>query len=95
MIDQDFPLRSTGEAVPDGIYDLQAKSGWLGLGLSADSPCFAAACLAAWRATVRNCRYPRARQLPVLADSGASNRYRPRARNLEFAGGPSSTAVAL
>lgn len=79
VFDHDFPSSATGKAVPYGIYDLQAKTGWVGLGLSSDTPCFAVDCLAAWWAATGSRRYPGATQLLLLADSGGSNGYHPRA----------------
>lgn len=79
VFDHDFPSWATGKAVPYGIYDLQANSGWVGLGLSSDTPCFAVDCLATWWAADGSQRYPGATQLLLLADSGGSNGYRPRA----------------
>ncbi|MDE0126927.1 MAG: ISAzo13 family transposase [Bryobacterales bacterium] len=79
VFDHDFPSSATGKAVPYGIYDLQANTGWVGLGLSSDTPCFAVDCLAAWWAATASRRYPGATQLLLLADSGGSNGYRPRA----------------
>ena len=79
VFDHDFPSWATGKAVPYGIYDLRANTGWVGLGLSSDTPCFAVDCLAAWWAAEGSQRYPGATQLLLLADSGGSNGYRPRA----------------
>ena len=79
VFDHDFPSWASGKAVPYGIYDLHANLGWVGLGLSADSPCFAVDCLAAWWAGEGCQRYPDASQLLLLADSGGSNGSAPRA----------------
>ncbi len=79
VFDHDYPSWATGQAVPYGIYDLQANTGWVGLGLSHDTPYFAVDCLAAWWVAEGRQRYPGAGQLLVCADSGGSNGIHPHA----------------
>ena len=71
VFDHDFPSWASGKAVPYGIYDLRANLGWVGLGLSSDTPCFAVDCLVAWWLAQGRQRYPEASQLQLLADNGA------------------------
>ena len=49
VFDHEFPSRATGKATTIAIFDLQANTGWVGLGLSRDSPYFAVDCIEAWR----------------------------------------------
>ena len=73
VFDHDFPSWALGKATPYGIYDLQANTGWVGLGLSHDTPHFAVDCIEAWWSCDGRQRYPGATQLLVFADSGGSN----------------------
>lgn len=79
VFDHDFPSWASDKAVPYGIYDLLANTGWIGLGLSSDTPAFAVDCLEAWWVAEGRLRYPDASELTVLADSGGSNGISPRA----------------
>jgi len=79
VFDHDFPSWASGKAVPYGIYDLRANLGWVGLGLSSDTPCFAVDCLVSWWLSEGRQRYPEASQLQLLADNGGSNGSSPRA----------------
>ena len=47
VLDHEFSSRATGRATRIGIYDLQANTGWVGLGLSRDTPYFAVDCIEA------------------------------------------------
>lgn len=79
VLDHDFRSLADGLAVPYGIYDLQANRGTVYVGESADTPQFAADCVARWWRSEGRQRYPRADRLLILADGGGSNGYRPRA----------------
>ena len=79
MFDHAFPSRASGKAAPYGIYDLKAHAGWVGLGLSSDTPAFAVDGIEAGRVAEGRARYPGATRLLVLADSGGSNGISPRA----------------
>ena len=79
VFDHDFPSWASGKAAPYGIYDLKAHAGWVGLGLSSDTPAFAVDCIEAWWVAEGRARYPGATRLLVLADSGGSNGISPRA----------------
>jgi hypothetical protein len=75
----DFRQDALGRAVPYGIYDLHRNRGAVYVGESADTPRFAVdAIVARWRAEGQ-AAYPEAEELLVLADSGGSNGYQPRA----------------
>ena len=66
-------------AIPYGVYDLQANTGTVFVGTSADTPAFAVDCIEKWWRTEGRKRYPEAATLQILADSGGSNGCRPRA----------------
>ena len=74
----DFPSDATAKAVPYGVYDPVAHHGAVYVGLSHDTPDFAVTAIAQWWRQIGRRRYPGARRLLILADSGGSNGYRPR-----------------
>jgi Rhodopirellula transposase DDE domain len=71
--DHDFRTDSIGVAIPYGIYDLLANRGSIFVGISHDTPCFAARSIARWWSREGISRYPHASQLLILADTGGSN----------------------
>jgi hypothetical protein len=71
--DHDFPSLASGIAIPYGVYDLAANRACVSVGVSHDTSAFAAASIARWWTTDGITRYPGARRLLVLADSGGSN----------------------
>jgi Rhodopirellula transposase DDE domain len=77
--DHDFRSDSTGVAIFYGIYDLLANRGSIVVGVSHDTPTFAAHPIAHWWRQEGSLRYPRSRQLLILSDTGGSNGYRCRA----------------
>jgi hypothetical protein len=81
----DFPDPQLGKAIPYGIYDLAANTGWVGVGTDHDTAAFAVACLRRWWDAVGRAGYPRSRRLLITADAGGSNGYRTRAWKSELA----------
>jgi Rhodopirellula transposase DDE domain len=77
--DHDFRSDSSGVAIPYGIYDLLANRGSVVVGVSHDTPTFAAHAIAHWWRQEGLLRYPHSRQLLILSDTGGSNGYRCRA----------------
>lgn len=75
--DHDFASQATGKVAPFGIYDGQINEGYLFLGQSADTPDFAADCVYEYVKAYVPKRYPKAREMLILCDSGGSNGYRP------------------
>ena len=71
--DHDFRSDAIGVAIPYGIYDLLANRGAVFVGVSHDTPCFAAHSIAQWWRREGADRHARARQLLILADNGGSN----------------------
>ncbi len=71
--DHDFRTDSIGIAIPYGIYDLLANRGSIFVGISHDTPSFAARSLARWWSREGLCRYPKSNRLLILADTGGSN----------------------
>jgi hypothetical protein len=82
--DHDFRSDATGIAIPYGIYDVLANRGSVVVGVSHDTPAFAAHAIAHWWDQEGSLRYPRSRQLLILGDTGGSNGYRCRAWKTEL-----------
>ena len=74
----DFPEKQAPKAVPYGVYDLGANTGWVSVGTDADTADFAIASLRRWWEGEGRERYSSARRLLVTADAGGSNGYRVR-----------------
>ena len=75
----DFPEKDAQKAVPYGIYDLAADTGWVSVGCDGDTAAFAVATLRRWWDGEGRHRYPGATRLLITADAGGSNGYRVRA----------------
>jgi transposase len=81
----DFPDSDLGKAVPYGIYDLTADTGWVNVGTDHDTAAFAVESIRRWWNTAGRTSYPAARRLLITADAGGSNGYRTRAWKAELA----------
>ena len=66
-----------GVAIPQGIYDLKKKRGYLPLGTSHDTSELGLDCLRSWWQTQGQWDYPEAKSVLVLCDGGGSNACRP------------------
>src|SRR6516225_68866 len=80
----DFLIKELGRAVPYGIYDLAANSGWVSVGVDHDTAAFAINSIRQWWLTVGRARYPEATRLLITADGGGSNGSRVRLRKREL-----------
>ncbi|MEU9048714.1 MULTISPECIES: ISAzo13 family transposase, partial [unclassified Kitasatospora] len=74
----DFPDRELGKAIPYGIYDLGANSGWVRVGTDHDTAAFAVESIRRWWHGQGHSDYPGATRLLITADAGGSNGYRTR-----------------
>jgi transposase len=75
----DFPGDSTGSAIPYGVYDVTANTGWVNVGTDHDTAAFAVESIRRWWDAAGRGEYPAARRLLITADAGGSNGYRTRA----------------
>ncbi len=91
----DFPDQDLGKAIPYGIYDVSANTGWVSVGVDHDTSAFAVATLRRWWQTIGTQRYPDADRLLVCADGGGSNGYRIRAWKIELAKLAAETGLAI
>jgi Rhodopirellula transposase DDE domain len=91
----DFPDKELGKAIPYGIYDVSANTGWVSVGTDHDTSAFAVATLRRWWDTVGKSRYPDAEKLLICADGGGSNGSRVRAWKVELARFAAETGVEV
>jgi hypothetical protein len=80
----DFVHRELGRAIPYGVYDLQANTGWVSVGIDHDTAAFAVASIGHWWRAMGRRAYPRARRLLITADAGGSNGARVRLWKVEL-----------
>ena len=80
----DFADQELGKAVPYGIYDLTANTGWVNVGTTT-TPARSPSPRSAPGGTARQAAYPHARRPLITADSGGSNGSRLRLRKTELA----------
>ena len=71
--DHDFLSDAIGQAVPYGVYDMEANCGAVFVGDSKDTAEFAVDSIEAWWLTVGDDRYDGVKELTILADGGGSN----------------------
>ena len=91
----DFADKELGKAIPYGIYDVSANTGWVSVGTDHDTSAFAVATLRRWWDTIGKARYPHAEKLLICADGGGSNGYRVRAWKIELARLAAETGLVI
>jgi hypothetical protein len=69
----DFIIPELGKAVPYGVYDIAANTGWVNLGVNHDTAAFAVESIRRWWHELGAARYPAATRLLITADCGGSN----------------------
>jgi transposase len=69
----DFAKKDLGKAIPYGIYDQTANTGWVSVGVDHDTAEFAVETLRRWWRKMGDQVYPRAKRLLITADGGGSN----------------------
>jgi transposase len=80
----DFVQPELGRAIPYGVYDLGANTGWVSVGIDHDTAAFAVASIRRWWQAMGRRAYPRARRLLITADAGGSNGARLRLWKVEL-----------
>ena len=80
----DFVQPELGRAIPYGVYDLGANTGWVSVGIDHDTAAFAVASIRRWWQAMGRRAYPRARRLLITADAGRSNGARVRLWKVEL-----------
>jgi hypothetical protein len=74
VADHDFPSYAKAKISPYGIYDTLANTGMVSVGISHDTPAFAADSILDWWERHGAQQYPNAKKILILADNGGSNR---------------------
>jgi hypothetical protein len=92
---RDFPDKELGKAVPYGVYDIGASTGWVAVGQDGDTAAFAVETIRRWWHTVGTRAYPEATKLLITADAGGSNGYRLRLWKAELARLADETGLAI
>lgn len=91
----DFLDAQLGKAIPYGIYDLAADSGWVNVGTDHDTAAFAVESIRRWWNGAGQSAYPDAHRLLITADAGGSDGYRTRAWKAELAALAAQTGLAI
>jgi hypothetical protein len=80
----DFEDKELGKVAPYGVYDIAANTGFVSVGITADTAEFAVASIHRWHDQMGRQRYPDARELTITADGGGSNGSRVRLWKVEL-----------
>jgi hypothetical protein len=91
----DFPGDAVGVALPYGVYDMGANTGWVNVGTDHDTAGFAVESIRRWWRQVGADTYPTAGRLLVTADGGGSNGARLRLWKAELARFADETGLAV
>jgi transposase len=91
----DFLIPELGKAIPYGVYDIGANSGWVSLGIDHDTAAFAVNAIRSWWQEMGQPRYPQATRLVITADSGGSNSTRNRLWKTELQRFADETGLTL
>jgi hypothetical protein len=91
----DFPGDAVGVAIPYGVYDMAANTGWVNVGTDHDTAVFAVESIRRWWRQVGADTYPLAQRLLVTADGGGSNGSRLRLWKTELAGFADDTGLRI
>ncbi|WP_329319114.1 MULTISPECIES: ISAzo13 family transposase [unclassified Streptomyces] len=87
--------RGPGKAIPYGIYDIAANTGWVSVGTDHDTAAFAVASIRRWWQARGRHDYPAATRLLITADAGGSNGYRTRAWKTELSALAAETGLDI
>lgn len=90
----DFPGQAE-KAIPYGIYDTVANTGWVSIGTDHDTAAFAVSSIRRWWQARGRHDYPGARRLLITADGGGSNGYRTRGWKTQLADLAAETGLEI
>lgn len=88
-------LGEMGKAIPYGVYDLGANTGWVSVGTDHETAAFAVNTVRSWWNTHGRHTYPDTERLLITADSGGANGNRRRAWKTELAALAAETGLAI
>ena len=75
----DFPDKDGGHAIPYGIYDVAANTGFVNVGTGHNTAAFAVESIRRWWQLTGKDAYPQAARLLICCDAGGANDWRSRA----------------
>jgi hypothetical protein len=88
-------IGEAGKAIPYGVYDLGANTGWVSVGTDHETAAFAVNTLRSWWNIHGRHIYPDANQLLITADCGGANGNRRRAWKTELAALATQTGLTI
>jgi len=88
-------IGEAGKAIPYGVYDLGANTGWVSVGTDPATAAFAVNTLRTWWTTRGRHAYPDTDRLLITADSGGANGNRRRTWKTELAAFAAETGLAI
>ena len=88
-------IGEAGKAIPYGVYDLGANTGWVTVGIDHETAAFAVNTVRAWWNTRGRIDYPHADRLLITADSGGANGNRRRTWKTELAALAAQIGLAI
>lgn len=91
----DFIDKQLGKAIPYGVYDIGANTGWVSVGIDHETAAFAVNTLRSWWNTTGKNTYSAATRLLITADSGGANGNRRRAWKTELAALATETGLQI
>ncbi len=92
---KDFPDKTLGKAIPEGVYDLSRNEGWVSVGVDHDTAEFAVVSIRRWWQEMGSLVYPKASRLLITADAGGSNSYRSRLWKVALQGLANDTGLTI
>ena len=93
--DHDFPDKELGKAIPYGVYDVAANTGWVSVGTDHDTAQFAVQTIRTWWEKAGKAAYPGTGRLLICADAGGANGYRTRLWKTELAAFAAKTGISV
>ncbi len=88
-------LGEQGKAIPYGVYDVGANTGWVNVGVDHETAAFAVNTLRSWWNGLGKATYPDATRLLITADSGGANGNRRRTWKTELAALAAETGLDI
>ena len=88
-------IGEAGKAIPYGVYDLGANTGWVSVGTDHETAAFAVNTLRTWWTTRGRHAYPDTDRLLITADSGGANGNRRRTWKTELAAFAAETGLTI
>ncbi|MGH2987498.1 MAG: ISAzo13 family transposase [Solirubrobacterales bacterium] len=95
VMTHDFPSDASGKAIPFGVYDIAADTGFVNVGIDHETAQFTVASIRAWWDQLGSERYPDATSLQITADCGGGNGNRTRLWKTELQRLADETGLAI